>query len=87
MYDIPWNSPVAVEMPEPHGMQIVRTTREAADCLMDKWPEPDLGAERDEALRLCLEVYEKSERPEAARNAFLRAIAAARLPVHGGSAA
>ena len=87
MYDIPWKDPVAVEMPAPHGMQIVRTTREAADCLMDKWPEPDLGTERDDALRLCLEVYENGEKPERARSAFLRALTAAKLPVRNGSAA
>jgi len=82
MYDMPWKEPVAIEMPAPHGIQIVRTTRDAADCLMDKWPEPDLGSERDEALRLCLEVYEKTEDPEKARSAFLRAAIAANLSIH-----
>ncbi|MGO4354976.1 DUF982 domain-containing protein [Rhizobium sp. RAF36] len=82
MYNAPWKQPIAIEMPRPHGMQVVRTTQEAADCLIDKWPEPDFGPERDEALRLCLEVYENGEEPEKARDAFLRAAHAADLFVH-----
>jgi hypothetical protein len=79
MYDLPWKGSVTVDLPRPHGREIVRTTREAADCLIDKWPDRDFSTERDDALRLCLDVYENGEAPERAKSAFLRALLAAGL--------
>ncbi|WJH41599.1 DUF982 domain-containing protein [Aliirhizobium terrae] len=79
MYDAPWKGSVTVDLPKPHGRETVRTTREAADCLIDKWPDRDFSAERDDALRLCLAVYEEGETPEMAKSAFLSALLAAGL--------
>jgi ribosomal 50S subunit-associated protein YjgA (DUF615 family) len=80
MYDAAWNDPVVVDLPQPYGRQTISTTREAAECLMESWPEPDVSSLRDEALRLCLEVFEENEPPETARSAFLAAVRNAGLP-------
>ncbi len=79
MYDAKWQSPVAIDLPRPYGRQTITTVREAADCLMDIWPEPDLSPERDEALRICLEVFEGNADLGDARDAFLTAARSAGL--------
>lgn len=81
MYDMKWRSRVIVDLPPPFGRQDISSTREAADCLIDKWPEPDHSAERDEALRVCLEVYEGHTSPEEASKAFLAAARAGGHPI------
>jgi len=77
MYDMRWQSLVIVDLPPPYGPQRISTTREAADCLMDRWPEPDHSCERDEALRICLEVFEGNASADDARDALLAAARAA----------
>ncbi|MDK4717277.1 DUF982 domain-containing protein [Rhizobium sp. CNPSo 4039] len=79
MYDAKWRTPVAIDLPHPHGRQVITTVREAADCLMDIWPEPDHNPERDDALRICLEVFEGNASPDDARDAFLAAARSAGL--------
>jgi hypothetical protein len=69
MYDRVWTKPISVDLPE-IGKVVISTTREAADCLIDHWPV-DYSKAYDEALRICLEVYEGNEMPEAAREAFI----------------
>lgn len=77
MYDECWSNAIFVELPEPHGLQTVGTTREAADCLMDKWRDGVTGPDWDNALRICLDVYERMATPADARAAFTRAASAA----------
>ena len=80
MYDDCWSNIIRVELPEPHGVKTIRTTREAADCLMDQWgdglPRPDW----DNALRICLDVYERMAVPSDAQAAFISAILEAGYP-------
>lgn len=77
MYDMKWQAPIVIVLPFPDGAQRIGSVREAADCLMDRWPEPDCSFERDEALRICLEVFEGGASPQEAREAFLAAARAA----------
>ncbi|MFC5755647.1 DUF982 domain-containing protein [Rhizobium sp. GCM10022189] len=79
MYDQRWERSVRVEL-QSHGTRIISTTREAADCLIDLWPK-DHSKEFDEALRICLDVYEGNETPSAARKAFIAAAIRAAVPV------
>ncbi|WP_349962405.1 DUF982 domain-containing protein [Rhizobium sp. ZPR3] len=79
MYDAKWQAPVVIDLSHPHGRQTITTVREAADCLMDIWPEPDHSVERDEALRICLEVFEGNASADDARDAFLAAARSAGL--------
>jgi len=81
MYDMKWRAPVVIDLSHPLGQRTISTVREAADCLMDAWPEPDHSSERDEALRICLEVFEGNAHPDEARAAFLAAARSAGLSI------
>ncbi|MBW9091920.1 DUF982 domain-containing protein [Rhizobium wenxiniae] len=70
---------MTVQLPS-HGMQIVGSTHDAAECLMELWLPKDTSRAYDEALRVCLAVYDGEEPPEAARSAFVAAAAAAAIP-------
>ncbi len=78
MYNRKWDVPVVVLLPAV-GAVTVSATRDAADCLMEQWP-PDHSDAFDEALRVCLEVYEGNLQPEDARQAFILAAAFAKIP-------
>ncbi|AYG62155.1 DUF982 domain-containing protein [Rhizobium jaguaris] len=79
IYDRVWARPISVDLPK-IGRIVISTAREAADCLLDHWPE-DHSHAYDEALRICLDVYEGNEMPEAARAAFIRAARTVAVPV------
>ncbi|WKD47933.1 MULTISPECIES: DUF982 domain-containing protein [Hyphomicrobiales] len=70
---------MTVQLPS-NGTQVVASAHEAAECLMELWAPKDVSDEYDEALRVCLAVYEGELPPEAARAAFVAAAAAASLP-------
>lgn len=79
-YELAWQHPVIIAL-RVGQTRTVRSTRCAADCRVDAWPESDPNPEHDEALRICLAVIEDDVNPEAARTAFIAAARARGLKV------
>lgn len=67
-----WDEPVEIELRRIGHYRVVTSTREAAECLMTRWPEPG-GPAHAAARRACLEVLEGNAHPEVARQAFIDA--------------
>ncbi len=72
-----WKNPLRILLPDGH--HIIRTSALAAQCLLVSWPEHALGAEYRVALRACLDDME--HKPNAARELFVAAAQAARVPI------
>lgn len=67
-----WDKPVEIELGRIGHCRVVTSTREAAECLMTRWPEAG-GPAQAAARRACLEVLEGNAPPEVARQAFIDA--------------
>ncbi len=67
-----WNKPVEVELGRIGHFRAITSTREAAECLLTRWPE-SAGPAHAAARRACLAVLEGKAEPEVARQAFIDA--------------
>jgi hypothetical protein len=67
-----WDRPVRVTIDGPGRIRVVQSTREAADCLLHRWP--DIGGPEHRAAReACIAVLKDQQPPEYARQAFIAA--------------
>lgn len=75
-----WSKGVDLEL---HGVGIYRTvksTEDAARCLLEYWPGRE-GKAYMAAQQACLDALEGATRPELAREAFIAAALAARIHI------
>lgn len=77
-----WNKPVEIELGRIGHYRAVTNTREAAECLMTRWPESG-GPAHAAARRACLEVLEGKIPPDVARQAFIEAAEESGLFIRG----
>lgn len=67
-----WERPITFETMRLGEFRVVASTAEAAHILLTQWPIRTGRAWRS-AQKICLSVLEGKRRPEAAREAFLKA--------------
>ena len=75
-----WSKGVELEL---HGVgryRVVKSTEDAARCLLEYWPRGKGKAYMD-AQQACLDALEGSTTPEVAREAFIGAALAARIHI------
>lgn len=72
MDEKPFDRPVTLELGPSGAPRHVRSTREAADCLMTVWP-PNRGPRHRDAVETCLKVLEGYRSTEDARVALIAA--------------
>ncbi|MGN7881321.1 DUF982 domain-containing protein [Ensifer sp. 22460] len=73
-----WNECVIIQLPELDGVQIVSTPARAATLLSESWPV-DYGVAYLDALNKCTDAMLGTYPWEQARDAFIEAIAEARV--------
>jgi Protein of unknown function (DUF982) len=75
-----WNRPVTIEL---HGVatQYIRTTREAAWCLLDDWTSDKKSVSYQRAVVACTKAMAGALPDPAARILFIAAAQDASLPV------
>lgn len=73
-----WNECVIIQLPELDGVQIVWTPARAAKLLSESWPV-DYGVAYLDALNKCTDAMLGTYPWEQARDAFIEAIAEARV--------
>ncbi|KQZ41824.1 DUF982 domain-containing protein [Ensifer sp. Root558] len=73
-----WNDCVIIQLPELDGVQIVWTPGRAATLLSESWPV-DYGVAYSDALNKCTDAMLGTYAWEPARDAFLEAIAEAKV--------
>lgn len=73
-----WNECVIIQLPELDGVQIVWTPARAATLLSESWPV-DYGVAYLDALNKCTDTMLGTYPWEQARDAFIEAIAEARV--------
>jgi hypothetical protein len=66
------------------GRRIVTDTVQAAELLLDRWPETERGPQYCAALRACMDVMEQRKAVASARKAFVAAAKAAHVFVREG---
>ena len=67
-----WQEPVVLELDGIGQYRIVRNTREAAECLLDRWPVHD-GMAYKAAIRMCRYVLTGDQPADYARQDFIAA--------------
>jgi hypothetical protein len=67
-----WQEPVVLEIGGIGKYQIVRNTREAAECLLDKWPVHE-GTAYKAAITMCRYVLNGEQPVDYARQDFIAA--------------
>jgi hypothetical protein len=75
-----WLEPVVLELDGIGRYRVVRNTREAAQCLLEKWPVQDGTAYRT-AIRTCCCVLRGEQPMDYARQDFIAAAAEAFIHV------
>jgi hypothetical protein len=85
MEDREFDKPVQILHGRPGASRLVRSTAEAAEFLLYKWPVPG-GRKHLDARKACMAVLEGLKEARAARSAFEAAADEAEILV-GGSAA
>jgi len=64
-----FNQPVRVALGGPGKIRVVTSTREAAECLLYRWPK-ERGRNHYAALQTCMDVLYGPRKPNAAMQAF-----------------
>ncbi|XEN34058.1 hypothetical protein M728_004719 (plasmid) [Ensifer sp. WSM1721] len=67
-----WDKSVELELGETGKYRDVKSTREAVECLLLRWPQRD-GRALAAAKRTCLQALEGKVKTEKARRAFIKA--------------
>ena len=75
-----WDQAIELNLGGPGRYRTVRTTEDAAQCLMERWPV-DSGVAFTEALKACLEALEGNASSDAAREAFVDAAVEANIHI------
>jgi hypothetical protein len=65
--------------------RVVADTVQAAELLLENWPEDHRGPKYRAALRACMDVMEQRKTVASARKAFIAAAREARLLVRKGA--
>ncbi|MEO9337225.1 DUF982 domain-containing protein [Mesorhizobium sp. SB112] len=68
----PFDNPVKVELGPIGSHRMVKSTKEAAECLLTDWPL-NRGPRHGEALDACLKVLDGHRSTSDARDAFIEA--------------
>lgn len=85
MDDRHWNKPVCVTMGGLGKLRNVTSTREAAECLLDRWPAgKSTGPGHRIAREACVTVLAGEDPPAIARTAFIIAAQEAGIFVKNG---
>ncbi|MCZ4094624.1 MULTISPECIES: DUF982 domain-containing protein [Sinorhizobium] len=80
MHSFWWDKSVQVELDDAGKYRDVKSTREAVECLMLRWPHQD-GRALAAAKRVCLQVLEGKVKTEKARRAFIKAAEEAHISI------
>lgn len=75
-----WDKSVELELGESGGYRAVKSTREAVDYLLLRWPQRD-GRAFAAAKRTCLQALEGKVKVEKARKAFIKAAEEAHISI------
>jgi len=78
-----WLEPVVLELDGIGTYRVVRNTREAAQCLLEKWPVRE-GAAYQAAIRTCRGVLRGEQPMDYARQDFIAAAVEAFIHVQQG---
>ncbi len=79
-----WPEPVVLELDGIGRYRIIRDTREAAECLLRKWPVDD-GSAYKAAVRTCAYVLRGEQAADYARQDFIAAAFEAYIHVQPGA--
>ncbi|WP_037380770.1 DUF982 domain-containing protein [Sinorhizobium americanum] len=75
-----WDKSVELELGETGGYRAVKSTREAVECLLLRWPQHD-GRALAAAKRTCLQALDGKIAIEKARRAFIKAAEEAHISI------
>jgi hypothetical protein len=75
-----WDKCVELELGESGGYRAVKSTRDAVECLLSRWPQPD-GRALAAAKRTCLQALDGKVNTEKARRAFIKAAEEAHISI------
>lgn len=75
-----WSKGVELELHGVGSYRTVKSTEDAAQCLLAHWPTGK-GNAYSEALQACLDSLEGTSTPELARKAFIAAALAASIHI------
>ncbi|WEZ85047.1 DUF982 domain-containing protein [Rhizobium sp. 32-5/1] len=75
-----WQEPVVLELDEIGKYRFIHNTREAAECLLDRWPVHD-GKAYKAAIRMCGYVLNGMQPADYARQDFIAAAVEALIHV------
>lgn len=79
-----WQEPVVLELDGVGRYRIIRNTREAARCLLEKWPVHD-GTAYEAAVQTCRYVLRGEQPVDYARQDFIAAAVEAFIHVQPGA--
>ena len=82
MRDEPFEIPLSVAGSRRGPPSTLASAAQAAQFLVDHWPQAGRGPKYRTALKACMDVLEGRRRIDAARKAFLQAAGEAGLSVH-----
>ena len=80
MYGQYWKKSVELDLASAGGLRVVRSTDDAARCLLYKWPDQTSKAYH-RAKGMCLDALEGRKADEEARQAFIDAAQEARIRI------
>jgi len=75
-----WDKTVELELGEVGGYRAVKSTREAVEFLMLRWPQKD-GRAFAAAKRTCIQALDGKVKTEKARRAFIKAAEEAHISI------
>ncbi|OHV79812.1 DUF982 domain-containing protein [Ensifer sp. LCM 4579] len=75
-----WDKTVELELGESGGHRSVKSTREAVELLLLRWPQKD-GRAFAAAKRTCIQALDGKVRTEKARRAFIKAAEEAHISI------
>jgi hypothetical protein len=84
MRDESFDIPISVKTGRPGRQKTLASAAQAAQFLVDRWPESQRGPKYRNALKACMDVLEGRKRIAAARKAFMQAATEAELVVKDG---
>ncbi|MHA6687725.1 DUF982 domain-containing protein [Mesorhizobium sp. A556] len=84
MRDEDFDLPVTISTEQTGRLLTVTRTAQAADFLLNRWPETERGVEYRSALQAMMDVMEQRKAVSAARKAFVAAARKAKVFVREG---
>ncbi|MDW9500070.1 DUF982 domain-containing protein [Sinorhizobium meliloti] len=75
-----WDKSVELELGTEDKYRDVKSTREAVECLLQRWPRRD-GPALAAAKRVCLQALDGKVKTERARRAFIKAAEEAHISI------